>query len=188
MNASLQSPVGTLLVLLPESFRGGCSFGTGHTRLGGRFLPARSCHIRASAQFWQERCVAAEQIFVVLARVAETGPEKGAALRDGSQIADGAWCRRMGPGKNVWAKGGGPGVAAKTKPAERHRRVCNGASPVLGPVCISRSISALKRVHSPAWGPRYRAGADGRCAVPDPRSSRSTGRSSRRCGPVRTAR
>ena len=38
VTASLQSPIGTLLVLWPESFRGGCSFGTGFTRV----LPTRS--------------------------------------------------------------------------------------------------------------------------------------------------
>ncbi len=50
------------------------------------------------------------------------------------------------------------------------------------------SLSASGRERSRASVRRYRAGADGRCAVPDPRSSRSTVRSSRRCGPARRGR
>ncbi len=62
-----------------------------------------------------------------------------------------------------------------------------------GPLCSrARGVrSSVRRVcravrRDGARGP-YRAGADGRSSVPGPRSSRSTGRSSPRCGPARTA-
>ena len=49
------------------------------------------------------------------------------------------------------------------------------------------SLSAGRSAYIRAWASRCRAGADGRCAAPDPRPSPSTGRSSRRCGRARKA-
>ena len=52
----------------------------------------------------------------------------------------------------------------------------------------ARASSARSSARRPARSPRYRAGAACRCAATDPRSSPSTGQSSRPCGQWRTAR
>ncbi|ASY68977.1 hypothetical protein AOX55_00001798 [Sinorhizobium fredii CCBAU 25509] len=63
VTASLQSPTGTLLVLWPESFRGGCSFGTG----SNRFLPTRSSPDNGEGRILARANVAMEHIFVAMA-------------------------------------------------------------------------------------------------------------------------
>jgi hypothetical protein len=73
-NASLQSPTGTLLVLWPESFRGGCSFGT----VSNRFLPTRSNPDNGEGRILARAYVATKHIFVALASSSATGAAKSA--------------------------------------------------------------------------------------------------------------